>query len=462
MKASFRIFLLLGLLSIISGRLIMSMDESTETEGNRTQKFENPFIINQMTSKEAHAATIVPDFKDQQVYSGFVQVKDSGSSMYFISYSAQKAGPEAPMILWLQGGPGASSWAANLGEMGPYSLKTLKGGKYELVARDYTWNESYHLLFIDNPFGAGYSYASDEADYVTNEDQVAENLYTTLTTYFAKFPEYATNDFFIFGESYAGHYIPAASKYILEQNEKNQTKINLKGVGIGDGWTDPIIQLQSYGFFGVANALIDQNQYEEVKELQDSAVQLIKQGKMAEAQKASNDSLNKVVKDAGNIWEYNYRYYLSGSENDQTDTTSWFNLPSTRRALHIPEEIVFSMVNQIVYNKMTNDFMTSMKDRFPFVLEKIPVMLYNGQDDLICNAPGSEAWISTIDWPHRQDYLNAKKSVWKNQDGEIAGYERSSHGLVQVIVLKAGHMVPADQPKNAQNLVDRFIKYSQD
>lgn len=40
------------------------------------------------------------------------------------------------------------------------------------------------------------------------------------------------------GESYAGHYIPHFARGLLLDNRLNF--INLAGIGIGDGWTDPI------------------------------------------------------------------------------------------------------------------------------------------------------------------------------------------------------------------------------
>ena len=46
--------------------------------------------------------------------------------------------------------------------------------------------------------------------------QVATNNYNALVDFFAKFPEYAKNDFYITGESYGGIYIPTLSIKILE------------------------------------------------------------------------------------------------------------------------------------------------------------------------------------------------------------------------------------------------------
>lgn len=53
----------------------------------------------------------------------------------------------------------------------------------------------------------------------------------------AKHPELSGRDFYITGESYAGHYIPAIAYYFLY----NATflDLNIKGVAIGNGLVDP-------------------------------------------------------------------------------------------------------------------------------------------------------------------------------------------------------------------------------
>jgi len=49
-----------------------------------------------------------------------------------------------------------------------------------------------------------------------NETAIAEDFYTFLTKFIAKYPKYENRNMFITGESYAGHYIPRISSYILK------------------------------------------------------------------------------------------------------------------------------------------------------------------------------------------------------------------------------------------------------
>jgi carboxypeptidase C (cathepsin A) len=61
-----------------------------------------------------------------------------------------------PLLVWLQGGPGASSQFGAFTEIGPIQIKD---GKPSL--RQYSWNTQGHLLFIDNPLNVGFSYNGD-------------------------------------------------------------------------------------------------------------------------------------------------------------------------------------------------------------------------------------------------------------------------------------------------------------
>ena len=50
---------------------------------------------------------------------------------------------------------------------------------------------------------------------------------------------FQSNEFYPFGESYAGKFVPRIAKKIHDENPNADLKINLAGLGIGDGFMSP-------------------------------------------------------------------------------------------------------------------------------------------------------------------------------------------------------------------------------
>jgi len=171
--------------------------------------------------------------------------------MFFWFFPAEKNFDEAPVVLWLQGGPGSSSLYGLFAENGPYSIHRKK-----LRLRTYSWTKEHSVLYIDNPVGTGYSFTNDEKGYVRTQEEVGRDVYNALTQFFTLFPELKRNDFFVTGESYGGKYVPAVSYTIHKMNPKTTMKINLKGIAIGNGLSDPENQL-AYGDYLYQLGLVD-------------------------------------------------------------------------------------------------------------------------------------------------------------------------------------------------------------
>jgi vitellogenic carboxypeptidase-like protein len=188
--------------------------------------------------------------------SGYLTVDDEReSNMFFWFFPVANGAADAPVLLWLQGGPGTSSLYAVFNEHGPFSVAK---GRDALELRNHTWTATHSVLYVDNPVGTGFSFTNDDAGYSTNQTAVGLNLYEALVQFFALFPELRKNDFYVTGESYAGKYVPAVSYAIHLNNLKAETKINLKGLAIGNGMVDPINQLV-YGEYLYQHGLIDGN-----------------------------------------------------------------------------------------------------------------------------------------------------------------------------------------------------------
>lgn len=88
------------------------------------------------------------------------------------------------------------------------------------------------MLFLESPAGVGFSYSNTSSDTASCGDQkTATDNTVFLLNWLERFPDYQGRDFYITGESYAGHYVPQLARNILLENTKaNKTLINLKGI----------------------------------------------------------------------------------------------------------------------------------------------------------------------------------------------------------------------------------------
>ncbi|KDP43597.1 hypothetical protein JCGZ_16884 [Jatropha curcas] len=140
-------------------------------------------------------------------------------------------------------------------ELGPFRVHS--DGK-TLYKNRYSWNYAANVLFLESPAGVGFSYSNRTSDYDNNGDKkTAEDNYIFLVNWLKRFPEYKDRDFYISGESYAGHYVPQLAHTILYNNKKaKKTIINLKGILIGNAViNDETDNIGMYDYF-VGHALV--------------------------------------------------------------------------------------------------------------------------------------------------------------------------------------------------------------
>jgi carboxypeptidase C (cathepsin A) len=92
-----------------------------------------------------------------------------------------------------------------------------------------------NTVFLESPVGVGFSY-SDSGNYVCDDYRTASENRGAVEAFFANFPEYKKNKFFITGESYAGIYIPMLAQEILNgEKDGTYTGAPLTGIAVGNG-----------------------------------------------------------------------------------------------------------------------------------------------------------------------------------------------------------------------------------
>ncbi|XP_059314690.1 serine carboxypeptidase-like [Lycium ferocissimum] len=395
-------------------------------------------------------------------HAGYFPLVHTKAARMFYFFFESRSNKNDPVVIWLTGGPGCSSELALFYENGPFKISA----NMSLVWNDFGWDKVSNLIYVDQPTGTGFSYTSDDSDIRHNEAGVSSDLYDFLQAFFKAHPDYANNDFYITGESYAGHYIPAFASRVHQGNKnKEGIPINLKGFAIGNGLTNPDIQYKAYTDYALDMKLIDQTDYDEINKLYPKCqqdIQLCGKGREDACLAGFSDCtsiFNNILAIAGDINYYDIRKTCEGNLcYDFSRMDTYLNDAQVKKALGVSPDIDFVSCSSEVYSAMQTDWMKNLELGIPSLLEDgINLLIYAGEYDLICNWLGNSNWVHAVEWSGQKDF-GAASSVPFTVDGEEKGVQKNYGSLTFLKVKDAGHMVPMDQPKAALEMLQRWTQ----
>jgi carboxypeptidase C (cathepsin A) len=403
---------------------------------------------------------------------GYIKLPNKKDDNYFYWYFESRNQPSKdPLVLWLTGGPGCSSMMAMLTENGPcHVLPDLS-----TQLNPYSWTNEANVIWLDQPTGVGLSYGAP-GDEDNKEADVGQNLYFFMQGFLAKHPELRDRDFYITGESYGGHYVPAAAHAIWSQNKNNASspKIQLKGIAIGNGITDPVVQWphtidmidNAYNITLVANT----TQVEVMK-----AAAPVCGDKLAACQGDDSACTDAYIFCAENLLEP-----LRGKRNpydirmpcDLEDPTKCYEmsyvsqyLDSARVRKYLGVDSTKVGAWQECNNEINAAFYATgdpVKNFAPLVADllndDIRVLIYAGDADLMCNWAGNQAWTKALTWKGKDAFNAAEEHAYVTETKVDAGVVRATPLLTFFRIYNSGHMVPQDQPAVALEMINKFLK----
>ncbi|XP_078427560.1 serine carboxypeptidase-like [Wolffia australiana] len=397
-------------------------------------------------------------------HAGYYRLAHSYDARLFYFFFESRTSKDDPVVIWLTGGPGCSSELAIFYENGPFSI----ANNLSLQWNEYGWDKISNLLYVDQPTGTGFSFSKDKRDIRHDENGISDDLYDFLQAFFSEHPEYANNDFYITGESYAGHYIPAFASRIHRGNKLNEgIHINLKGFAIGNGLTDPAIQYQAYTDYALEMGIIKQADYKRINKVLPVCELAIKlcgtSGSVAcyTSYVVCNSIFNSILRIAGKINYYDIRKRCVGSLcYDFSNMEKFLNQNSVRAALGVGN-LDFVSCSPTVYEAMITDWMRNLEVGIPALLEDgIKLLIYAGEYDLICNWLGNSRWVHSMEWSGQEAFASSAEVPF-TVDGAKAGVLKSHGPLAFLKVHDAGHMVPMDQPSASLEMLRRWIQEGQ-
>jgi cathepsin A (carboxypeptidase C) len=297
-------------------------------------------------------------------------------------------------------------------------------------------------------------------------------MYDFLQQFMQTHPEYAKLDFYAVGESYAGHYVPAVTHKIWQNNQKlpsGAVHINLKGTAVGNGLTDPEIQYKYYADMAVSTnhhkAAVGPAVHATMEAATPVCVGLIEgcNNKVPGSCLLATDTCNAgllLPYQATGMNPYDMRVKCAKPPlcYDFSNVGVYLDRPEVRAALGVGSRKWQDCNRAVALEfELAGDWMHDYQTMIPDQLAAgIRVLIYAGDQDFICNWLGNQAWTQALSWPHQGEFNSTTPVAW-NVTGKAAGTLQSSNGFSFLRVYDAGHMVPRDQPENALAMINAFI-----
>jgi carboxypeptidase C (cathepsin A) len=437
-----------------------------------------------------------------KTYAGYISAGSDGDVKMFEHYlffESEGDPAKDPVMMWTNGGPGAPSFFGSFTELGPYyvsdaSLATKEyneTGVPTLFQNVHSWTKQSNLLIRNLPPPVGYSYcepAGPSGDGYSCGDwddaRTAKHSYEFLNNWFDAFPEYASSDLYLSGESYAGVYVPTLAREILNHADSTPAR-QLKGFAVGDGVTghgDCSWGPKWHVEFFHGHGQFSTKTYNEIQ--QACSEEELSCGATSSACKAALDKMDeeKGYSFGYGLYDECYDFDLSatrwdaprphgktprssGYERHSMDgspcggsgsLSAWAKHAAVKEALHVAKDAnYFSGDNGVGFNyKSTEPDLTAFYKHVA-TETKLRVLIYNGDADPGLNSFRGENFTRGIGLKETEAWRPWTIDGRMRMGGFVTRYEGDFDYLT---IRGAGHMVPQYKPEAASAFLDAWLR----
>ncbi|CAL5038831.1 unnamed protein product [Urochloa decumbens] len=418
-------------------------------------------------------------------FAGYVTANEShGRALFYWFFEATHDVRKKPLVLWLNGGPGCSSVGYGaLEELGPFLVQK---GKPEISLNPHAWNKEANLLFVESPAGVGFSYTNTTKDLTQfGDDLTATDAHAFLVNWFKRFPQFRGHDFYLAGESYAGHYVPQLATKIVEGNKKahhKKDRINLKGIMIGNAAIDASSDDRGLADYAWDHAVISDELYSKIKK----ECTFPDDGNES---KACNDAWSDFFQAIRNIDVYSLYTpactdtLANASRSNSSSVSSWklAGTPLARVHHGRPYNTYDPCVDYHVVDYLNRgDVQAALHANvtgIPYAWTPCSDALTNWTDSVASTLPeikklaeaGLRVWVFSGDTDDRVPVTSTRYALrklglptvkewreWFTSD-QVGGYTVVYDGLTLVTIRGAGHMVPMITPVQARQVFAHFV-----
>ncbi|ESQ48807.1 hypothetical protein EUTSA_v10022069mg [Eutrema salsugineum] len=391
-----------------------------------------------------------------ELETGYIGVGEAEEDQMFYYFIKSERNPEEdPLLVWLTGGPGCSSFSGLVYENGPLAFKVeaYNGSIPSLVSTTYSWTKVANIIYLDQPVGTGFSYSRNPFADLPSDTGAAKRVHEFLGKWLAKHPEYFSNPFYVSGNSYSGKVIPTIVQEISNGNLVCcKPQINLQGYVLGNPVADTDQHHNSRIPFAHGMALISDELYDSMKRscggiyfnvfpLNTDCLKLVQEFKKC-VFRIYEELILESNCDITSPDCYTYRYLLS---------EYWANDESVRRALNVVKGTKGKW-ERCDYNVRCNkDIRSSIPYHMNNSIQGYRSLILSGDHDMTIPFVATRVWIRSLNYS-----ITEKWRPWMILD-KVAGYTKTYANKMTFATVKGGGHTLEYKPEESSILFKRWI-----
>ncbi|RYR26516.1 hypothetical protein Ahy_B02g060765 isoform B [Arachis hypogaea] len=375
---------------------------------------------------------------------GYIGLGDSDDDMQVFYYfiKSENDPKNDPLLLWLTGGPGCSSFSGLVYQIGPmkFKIEEFDGSLPKLIPRPQSWTKVANIIFVDLPMGTGFSYSKNVLPH-RSDWKFVHQTHRFIRKWLAENPEFLSNKFYMAADSYSGIPVPPITQEIADGNERGlEPRINLQGYILGNPLTsgleenDRIPYVHGMGLISDELYWVLLENIELYNILEIYCVDENIKGTRRNPRRSLAQKIKAPLSSPVTVPDMRcqiYGFFLG---------TEWINDPAVRKALHIREGTIGK------WNRCySDDYVFDIRSSVPFhanlSAKGYPSLIYSGDHDAVVPFSSTQRWIRSLNYSIVDDWR-----PWYLND-QVAGYTRTySNQMTFATIRGAGHTAPENKP----------------
>ncbi|CAH2034597.1 unnamed protein product [Thlaspi arvense] len=397
-----------------------------------------------------------------ELETGYIGVGEAEEDQMFYYFIKSESNPkEDPLLVWLTGGPGCSSFSGLVYENGPLAFKVeaYNGSIPSLVSTTYSWTKVANIIYLDQPVGTGFSYSRNPLADIPSDTGSAKRvdeflrkilflLLVIVVQWLAKHPEYFSNPFYVTGNSYS----ELLYQFITGNYLCCEPQINLQGYMLGNPLTDIDLDFNTRIPFAHGMALISDELYESLKRscggnyfkvdpINTECLKLVEEYKKC-VSRIYEELVLESNCDTTSPDCYTYRYLLS---------EYWANNEIVRRALNVVKGTTgkWERCNFNVLCK--KDIKSSIPYHMNNSIKGYRSLILSGDHDMTIPFVSTQDWIRSLNFS-----IIEKWRPWMVVD-RVAGFTKTYANKMTFATVKGGGHTLEYKPEENSILFKRWI-----